>query len=390
MKIAYLIGTPLPSPKASSVQVMMMCSALACLGHDVALFAPDLQAASRKSQDPRRKSQSSDLFVHYGVEPNFIVRTLPKCNGRLSPAMFQIRAVMAARLGRAGVCYARGRNYLAPLLAVSLGSRAIYEFHGLPASPREAAALRRLARSPRARFVAISHALREKISNLPFPATNLLTAPDGVDLRRFTPALAKDEARRLCGLPLDRRLVVYVGGLYAGRGLEDLTGAVGAMHSKNASPLLIMVGGRDEAEVAQFRTLAEEAGVEAMFAGYRPPAEIPRWLFAADVLAMPYAESLKTATGEDTSGWMSPLKMFEYMAAGRPIVATDLPALREVLRHESNALLAAPGQAESLRDQIQRALTDEALAERLGRQARHEVEGYTWEKRAKRILEGWR
>jgi glycosyltransferase involved in cell wall biosynthesis len=60
------------------------------------------------------------------------------------------------------------------------------------------------------------------------------------------------------------------------------------------------------------------------------------------------------------------------------------------LQHESNALLAAPGQADSLKEQIGRLLVDEALAERLGGQARADAEGYTWEKRAEKILEGWR
>jgi glycosyltransferase involved in cell wall biosynthesis len=153
--------------------------------------------------------------------------------------------------------------------------------------------------------------------------------------------------------------------------------------------LLVIVGGRDEAEIGPFRKLALEHGVEAVFAGYRPPAEIPAWLFAADVLAMPYAASLATATGEDTARWMSPLKMFEYMASGRPIVASDLPALREVLRPEENALLALPGRADSLGEQIGRALNDEALAGRLGACARADVEAYSWDSRAAKILEGW-
>ena len=235
--------------------------------------------------------------------------------------------------------------------------------------------------------------MRERLAEYIGQAANVIVAPDGVDLAGFTPPMSKAEARAACGLPPDLRLVVYVGGLYAGRGLEELIEAVETLHvadPRMGATSLVVVGGRSEAEIEPFRRLAAERGAQVVFAGYRPPAEVPRWLFAADVLAMPYAASLATASGEDTAGWMSPLKMFEYMAAGRPIVASDLPALREVLRPEENVLLAQPGRANSLQVQIRRLLEDEALAERLGTQARADVEACTWESRAQKILEGWR
>jgi glycosyltransferase involved in cell wall biosynthesis len=234
--------------------------------------------------------------------------------------------------------------------------------------------------------VFISDALRQRYLTLLNPQSlisNLYVAPDGVDLRRFAPPMERDEARRLRGLPLDSFLVLYAGGLYAGRGLEELIEAIAGLPA-----VLVIVGGGEAAVIDRARALAAARGAKVIFAGHLPPAEIPAYLFAADVLAMPYAASLATATGEDTAAWMSPLKMFEYMAAERSIVATDLPALREVLKPEVNALLAVPGSAASIREQVQRLLADPELGRRLARQARQDVEQFTWEARADRILRG--
>src|SRR4029453_17817516 len=78
----------------------------------------------------------------------------------------------------------------------------------------------------------------------------------------------------------------------------------------------------------------------------------------------------------------SPLKLFEYMAAGRAIVASDLPAIREVLRHEVNALLVTPGDSTALAGGIERLLADSELAARLARNALNDVDDYTWSRRA--------
>jgi len=116
VNIAYLIGTALPSPKASTVQVMHMCAALAGLGHAVTLFSPRPPASELPAP--------SAVFAHYGVAPNFQLRRLRRGAGRAGSALFQLRAALAASGG--GVCYARGRHTLAPLLAAGLGGRAVY------------------------------------------------------------------------------------------------------------------------------------------------------------------------------------------------------------------------------------------------------------------------
>jgi glycosyltransferase involved in cell wall biosynthesis len=83
----------------------------------------------------------------------------------------------------------------------------------------------------------------------------------------------------------------------------------------------------------------------------------------------------------------SPIKVFEYMAAGTPIVAADLPTIREVLTHEKSALLYQPGNAGSLAEQIRRVLADNTLAQSLSNAAAAELVKYTWDERARQIIE---
>ena len=207
------------------------------------------------------------------------------------------------------------------------------------------------------------------------------TASNGVNVTRFTSAPDRAAARTALGLPLEERLVVYTGGLYQGRGLEELITAI-----KGLEAVLVVVGGTDESAATRLKSLAAEVGaVNVRFEGHRPPAEIPLYLSAADVLAMPYSRRT-VAPGGVTTDYMSPIKMFEYMAAARPILATDLPVLHEVLRDGENALLVPPDDAAALADGLRRLLTDSALADRIARQARCDVEAFTWDARAQAIL----
>jgi glycosyltransferase involved in cell wall biosynthesis len=110
-----------------------------------------------------------------------------------------------------------------------------------------------------------------------------------------------------------------------------------------------------------------------------PPADVAPYLKAADVLVLPNTATLVSRT------YTSPLKLFEYMAAGRPIIASDLPAFREVLRDEENALLVPPENPEALASAAVRLIRDPELSERLARRAFDDVEAYSWAKRAERL-----
>jgi glycosyltransferase involved in cell wall biosynthesis len=115
------------------------------------------------------------------------------------------------------------------------------------------------------------------------------------------------------------------------------------------------------------------------FTGLVEPARVPELLARADVLVLPNPASAISTR------YTSPLKLFEYMAAGRPIVSSDLPSIREILRDNVNALLVAPGDPMALASAIDRLLRDPALAARLARTALDEVPSYSWPRRAERL-----
>lgn len=117
-------------------------------------------------------------------------------------------------------------------------------------------------------------------------------------------------------------------------------------------------------------------------AAYYPPVtltEIPAWYARSDLTLLPYQPSISTAAT------MSPIKMFEAMAAGRPIIASDLPTIREILKHEHSALLVAPHDFEAWAAAIERLRQDRPLAVRLATNARAAVSKYSWVDRARNI-----
>jgi glycosyltransferase involved in cell wall biosynthesis len=179
----------------------------------------------------------------------------------------------------------------------------------------------------------------------------------------------------------NRRLAVYTGHLYTGRGIELLID----LARKMKDHFFLIVGGSDS-DIARFRN--ETEGMENLeFVGFKPPALMFTYLRAADVLLMPYSETIHVHGGGNTAAFASPMKMFEYMAAGRPILASTLPVLKEVLKDEVNALLLPCDQTNAWIDALRRLAQQPEFANSIAQQARLDVEQYTWENRAQRFVE---
>jgi glycosyltransferase involved in cell wall biosynthesis len=367
MKIAAIAGSTIPSDTANSLQVMKACQALVQIGHEVTLLVPGV------------KNTSVDLRKHYGLETDFPIEWLSSSSRR----MFTWDAVRQARALGGDVVYSWFPQ--SAVFGLLRGMPVVFEMHIQPTGrfgPVWHRAFADLGRKKR--LASITHALvqlLERDFKMRFPADEIVIAPNGVDLQRFDSLPDPVLARRQTGLR-EAPTVMCTGHLYAGRGAElflDLAEALPQAH-------FVWVGGRPE-DVESWRKRVRSENVT--FTGFIPNRDLPLYQAAADVLLMPYSRSIMGSSGTaDSAAVASPMKMFEYMAAGRAIVSADLPVIREVL-NEDNAVFCKPDESGDWRLVIESLLDDDSHRTALGNRARQDVQGYTWVARAQRIMNGF-
>jgi glycosyltransferase involved in cell wall biosynthesis len=209
---------------------------------------------------------------------------------------------------------------------------------------------------------------------------HVLPLPNGIDLSEFSFTADKHALRKELGLPADKKIALYSGFLYGWKGVDTLVDAAPIIEMSAPDVRLVIVGGSAEDVAAYKRTISERKITNMGFIGYRDRKVIPRYLKAADVLLLP-----NSARSQESVRYTSPIKLFEYMASGIPIVASDLPSLREIL-NEGNSVLVPPDDAEGLARGLIGILKDPARAAALSKKARADVEPLTWDDRAKKIL----
>lgn len=359
MKLAYVHASNVEVPSANAIQVSRMCEAFAAAGADVTLWYPRYASAEAVSWRGQ-----------YGVDETFAARAVPTLmTERLfhSPALPVLKLAgyvrMLPALRGADVIYTR---CFAAAAAFPRIARApvIFEAHELPPSPARLRVLRGVDA-----IVSITQAAADAIGSA-IQAPPILVAPDGVPASWLAQPIDRDTARKALALG-DRPLAVYTGRFQPGT--AALLAAVATRLRDRAEVLAIGTGAAEaRAEVGQVAGLTIRDPVGA--------GEIRRYQAAADVLVMPHTGQVRWAA------YTSPLKLFEYMAAGRPIVASHLPVLDEVVRHGDTAWLVPISDAVGLADGIAHVLADRPLAARLAERARADVAAYTWEARAKNIL----
>jgi glycosyltransferase involved in cell wall biosynthesis len=388
-ELHYLADVRLPTEKAHGWQIVKMCEAFAAAGEQVKLWTP-----RRRQEDERLRSRNA--FSYYGVAPTFEHRLLPNVDlVSLEPhlpgpvahsailanaAVWSASAVRRARRDRAELIYTRdlGIAYWADRAGIPL----VFEAHALPRQ-RSLRIWRRVA--SRVHVVALTPFIAEEFARAGVRGDRLIVEGDAVDVAAFSEPLSRHAARRRLGLSLDARWVGYVGRFHLfheERGLPELVRAFARIAESHPDARLLCVGGPMD-RIPAFHSIASDQGVapdRITFVDRVPNEEVPMWLAALDVAVMPANRSLHFAYAA------SPLKLFEYLAAGLPIVAGDLPSTRLVLRDGENALLAEPDDPDAIAAALSRLLSDRALAERLGSQGRRDVEGMTWTARAERIL----
>ena len=343
---------------------MKVCQAFVQSGHEVALLVPGAQPPA---------AGHLQLQSHYGLQIPFPIEWLAVRNRRLFPW----QAVWRARRMDPDLLYAWPPQ--SAVLGLLSDKPSMLELHDFPAGRFGPLWLRLFLIIPgRKRCLPITEALR---SALRLPVKQTVVAPDGVDIERYRDLPEADSARRELNLP-EAPTVLCTGHLYAGRGAELFL----RLAAKFPQASFVWVGGRP-ADVEAWKERAADLA-NATFTGFVPNERIPIYQSAADVLLMPYGRAVTTSSGGNTAEICSPMKMFEYMAAGRAILTSDLPVLREVL-DETKAVFCPPEQAEAWEVALGGLLSDPQRRQTLGQRARRAVEQYSWVERAQHVLEGF-
>jgi glycosyltransferase involved in cell wall biosynthesis len=365
MKIAYVTLSPIPSTAANSVHVMKMCDAFAGLGHEVVLYCPRRPEAGTGDADP---------FAFYGLRNRFQIRRRPLPGGRLGPYLFAASVALGARAEKVG--YLHGRSLHACYFAALLGVPVVYEAHTFLAGRRSRAMLKRLAANPACLYVVTtSETLRSDFQAAALlPPEKMRVAYNGADVQDG----GEDAAPSATG----RLRVGYLGHLYPGKGMD----MVAELAKRCGWADFHVVGGQPD-DVAGWEARTAGMGNLRLY-GHLPHPRAAAIRGGMDVLLAPYQERVAVAGGAVQSGrWMTPIKLFEYMAAGKAIVASDLPVAREVLEHGTHALLCPPDDAEAWQRTLETLRDDPELRARLGARARNElVEKYSWRTRAGNLV----
>jgi glycosyltransferase involved in cell wall biosynthesis len=190
-----------------------------------------------------------------------------------------------------------------------------------------------------------------------------------------------DEARRQLNLP--KGLTVgFTGHIYPGRGADLLFELAKQMPNAN----FLWVGGTPELVTFWQNKLTESQMTNVTMTGFVKHENIPLYQAASDILLMPYSRSISASSGQDIAEVINPMKMFEYMAAGRAIVCADLNVIREVL-NEGNAEFCEPGDVGKWKDEVEALLLNESRRHELGQKARKDVEQFGWIQREDKVID---
>lgn len=361
MKIIYLSTARVPDQWAHTTQIMKTCEALAQLGHEVELVVPR-----------RSGTRPDDPFASAGVERLFSIRKLPCIDlfpGTRSRLLYLLRTYSFYASARCYLAFARyDRLYTRELSRWIPFRNTVFELHTI--QPMLRVMLSRLKRSRG--VVTITAGIRTELIVRGVPAERITVAPDGVDLAAFEHPEPQAIARRRLGIPEGVPVALYIGLLDAWKGADTLYAAARLLAP---AVRVAIIGESSESPLEDLRR--DHPGV--LFLGYRPYRELADNQAAADVLVLP-----NSGKSDLSARFTSPLKLFTYMASRKPIIASDLPSLREVLS-DNDAFFVQPDDSAALAEGIRTALSHPEEAAARATAARDKAEQYTWSARASRI-----
>ena len=368
MKILYISNSRIPTEKAYGIQIIKMCEAFSNLKINLELVLP-----TRKN----KKFKNIDILKYYNIKNNFKIKKIktfdPNFLMKLPDGVyikFQILFFIVClffyllfKKNKSEYFFYTRDEYLLPLLQ-KFYNKVIWEAHTLPDNKNKY--LKYWEKCYK--IIAISQSLKNELVKLGIKENKILVAHDGVDLNNF------QKLKQKLDLAENKKVILYSGHLYDWKGAQVLADASEFLSDDCE---VIFIGGTD-LDIKNFKNKNKNKKIKIL--GYKNPKLIPEYLESADVLILP------NSAKDEKSKWTSPMKLFEYMASGRPIIASDLPNIKEVL-NENNAIFFKPDNSQDLAKKIESVLNNKNLVDKISQQAYQDVKNYTWDKRAEKILE---
>jgi glycosyltransferase involved in cell wall biosynthesis len=375
MRIVYVSDERFPYTGTDTQQVAMTVQALVRAGVSATLMPPAMRT---REGDP---SQAEAIHAYYGTAfPVVPVHTVSPHRRGLVKCLHPLLATRLLRKHPPDLIYCR--NFLVAAVALWRGFKVVFESYRVidRKYPRLARLFGKMSRNPRFLGVithsSISAAGFERVG---VPSEKIQVIYNGFDPATMEPPLEKDVARRKTELPQEGSIALYTGHINGKKGIEML--AQLAKDTPEVTHVWVGDDGQGSNQYAE-KLIAQYGLNNVHLPGWLPPTELPPFLYAADVLLIPAT----VGPLEKYGNTVLPMKVFSYMAAGRPIIAPDLPDSREVLEHRKNAWLVPPDDPKEAADGLRRILSDPTLATSLGQHARTDAKSLTWSARGERVL----
>jgi len=361
MKIAYISKSVIPSRAANSVHVMKMCQAFSNNDCDVTLYCTSSNC-------------NDNVYEYYGVKKMFNLEKT-KLNTHKGASIFYAFKIFNKVKKNRDIDFIYGRHLLSLLFLSFLNIPFAYEAHSLPSSFVQRKIVTFITKKSNFRFlVTISDSLKSDFINIMknIDEKIILTLHDGADLI---------ESHHNSDPKNKQREIGYVGHLYSGRGIEIILDA-----AKSLPNIKFHIIGGEEKDIDCWKGKSNLSNV--IFYGHVPNGKLKEFYSKFDIVLAPYQNKVSVSGGKgDTSKWMSPLKIFEYMAYKKAIVVSELDVLKEILEDENSCLFCRPNDTKDWINAINRLIEDDKLFEKV-RKNGYELlkEKYTWNKRVHVIL----
>lgn len=383
-RVLYTAFDVVPSPKGASTHILHFIRGLVNSGYDIRLFTPG--NGLLPEEDQWEGAQVTRLTLP--AENNFLERALAFGQGVLEHAA----QAQQAEQTRYQIVHYRSiwGGFQLAQAKIQFGYKTLFEVNGLPSVElkyhypglRESGLLAKIREQEIATLqmsdaiICPSEVTRLYLVSLGAPRRRITVIPNGVSAKDFTATPLPEADGRT-------PVILYIGTLADWQGLDVLISAMPVILDRQPARLLIIGHGRSRQRKAlakQIRKLGLEEYVELATAV--PHHQIPEIIAQADLCVAPLSLNDRNVTQG-----CCPIKVIEYMASGRPLVASNLPVVRELVREDIDGLLFTPGDSQDLAQQVLTLLKNPDLARRLSDSAAKRArDRFTWRAAQKKLL----